>query len=84
MLLGDIYKHKEKRSIIQIDSFATPMENRQGEFVIVFREINENRCPSLLNKYGTQEEIENEYELLVPQEDLKQYDDWDDIFDKIK
>ena len=40
MKLGDIYKNKENNSIIQIDSFATPL----GRFceekpIIVFRKI---------------------------------------------
>ena len=57
--------------------------------IIVFRRIEkhndfENGYCSSFNKYGTQEEIESEYDLLVSQEELKQYDDWNDIFDKVK
>ena len=59
MKLGDIYKNKENNSIIQIDSFATPM----GRFceekpIIVFRKIESETgsCPNF-NGYGTQEEI---------------------------
>lgn len=37
-----------------------------------------------LNGYGTKEEIEEEYDLLVKQEDLDKYNDWDEIFDLIK
>lgn len=33
------------------------------------------------NGYGLQEEIEKEYELLVPQEKLSEYDDWDKVFE---
>ena len=33
---------------------------------------------------GTQEEIETEYELLVSQEDLINYSNWDEIFQLIK
>lgn len=85
MKLGDVYKHKEDDSIIQIDSFATPMGNFfEGESIIVFRQIEKHNkfeigsCPSF-NGYGSQEEIENEYELLVSQEDLKNYSDWNEI-----
>ena len=89
MKLGDIYKHKENNSIIQIDSFATPM-GRFGEVksIIVFRQIEKHNefeigsCPSF-NGYGSQEEIENEYELLVSQEDLSNYSDWDEIFNLV-
>lgn len=37
-----------------------------------------DHCPSF-NGYGSQEEIENEYELLVPQEELSNYSDWNEI-----
>ena len=90
MKLGDIYKNKENNSIIQIDSFATPM-GRFGEekTIIVFQQIERHNefeicsCPSF-NGYGTQEEIEAEYELLVSQEDLINYSNWDEIFQLIK
>ena len=86
MKLGDIYKHKENNSLIQIDSFATPMGRfGEGESVIIFRQIEKHNefeigsCPSF-NGYGSQEEIESEYELLVSQEELSNYSDWDEIF----
>ena len=89
MKLGDIYKHKENNSIIQIDSFATPMGRfGEGKNIIVFRQIEKHNefeigsCPSF-NGYGSQEEIENEYELLVSQEDLSNYSDWDEIFNLV-
>ena len=89
MKLGDIYKHKENNSIIQIDSFATPMGRFfEGESIVVFRQIEKHNkfeigsCPSF-NGYGSQEEIENEYELLVSQEDLSNYSDWDEIFNLV-
>ena len=84
MKLGDVYKHKENNSIIQIDSFAAPMGKfGEGESIIVFRQIERHNefeigsCPSF-NGYGTQEEIETEYELLVSQENLSNYSDWDE------
>ena len=86
MKLGDIYKNKENNSIIQIDSFATPM----GRFceekpIIVFRKIeSEIGSCSSFNGYGTQEEIEAEYELLVPQKELNNYCGWEEIFRLIK
>lgn len=36
------------------------------------------------NGYGSQEEIESEYELLVPQEKVKNYSDWNEIFDMVE
>ena len=87
MKLGDVYKHKDNNSIIQIDSFATPMGRfLEEESIIVFRQIEKHNefeigsCPSF-NGYGSQEEIENEYELLVAQEDLSNYSDWNEIFE---
>ena len=86
MKLGDVYKHKENNSIIQIDSFATRMGKfGEGDSIIVFRQIekhNEFEIGSCLsfNGYGSQEEIEKEYELLVPQEKFCEYQDWNEIF----
>ena len=89
MKIGDIYKNKENNSIIQIDSFATPMGRFCGEkIIIVFQQIEKHNefeicsCPSF-NGYGTQEEIEAEYELLVQQEELSNYSDWGEIFQLI-
>ena len=90
MKLGDIYKNKENNSIIQIDSFAAPMGKfGEGESIIVFRQIERHNefeigsCPSF-NGYGTQKEIETEYELLISQENLSNYSDWDEIFQLIE
>ena len=90
MKIGDIYKNKENNSIIQIDSFAAPMGKfGEGESIIVFRQIERHNefeigsCPSF-NGYGTQEEIEMEYELLVSQENLSNYSDWDEIFQLVE
>lgn len=89
MKIGDIYKHKENNSIIQIDSFATPMGKIcVGERIIVFQSVEKHNkyeigsCP-YYNGYGSQEEIEKEYELLVPQEDLSNYLDWNEIFELV-
>ena len=91
MKLGDIYKHKQNDSIIQIDSFATPMGRYvdRDSFIIVFRQIekhNEFEIGSSPNDngYGSVEDIEKEYELLVPQENLKDYSSWNEVFELIK
>lgn len=90
MKLGDIYKHKENNSIIQIDSFATLMGKfTEEKSIIVFRQIEKHNefeigsCPSF-NGYGSQEEIETEYELLISQEDLSNYSDWNEIFELVE
>lgn len=87
MKLGDVYRNRENNSVIQIDSFATPMGRfGEGDFIIVFRQIEKHNeyeigsCPSF-NGYGTQQEIEKEYALLVPQEKLSEYQDWNEIFE---
>lgn len=85
MKLGDIYVNKKNRSVIQIDSYASPMGKfGGGGMVVVFRHIEKHNgltgsCPSF-NGYGIQEEIEQEYKLLIPKEKLSQYRNWDDIF----
>lgn len=53
----------------------------------MFRQLEEHggvigSLPSF-NGYGSQEEIEKEYELLVPQEKLSEYDDWDKVFELV-
>jgi len=86
MNLGDIYKHKENNSLIQIDSFATHLgKSDNNSLIIVFRQIEKHNeyeigsCPSF-NGYGSLEEIENLYEILVTQNDLKKYSNWHEIF----
>ena len=91
MKLGDIYKNKQDDSIIQIDSFATQMGRYVNEdsLIIIFRQIEKHNefeigsSPSD-NGYGSQEDIEKEYELLVPQEKLKDYSSWNKIFELIE
>lgn len=85
MTLGDIYINKEDKSIIQIDSFASHMGDFLKGHIVVFRQLEKHgdligSLPSF-NGYGSQEEIETEYELLVPQEKLSKYNDWDKIFE---
>lgn len=91
MKLGDIYKHKQNDSIIQIDSFATPINGfvSKDNFLIIFRRIEKHNefeigsNPSS-NGYGTIEEIKKEYELFIPQEELINYSDWNEIFSLIE
>ena len=44
MNLGDVYRHKENNSIIQIDSFANPMGHfvRKDKFIIIFKQIEKH------------------------------------------
>lgn len=89
MTIGDIYKSKKDDSIIQIDSFAKKdLKDKKEEFIIVFKRIEKNlniygSCPSF-NGYGTKEEIEDEYELLVSAFDIRNYYDWNQIFELLK
>lgn len=90
MKLGDVYRHKENNSIIQIDSFATQMGKiGEGDSIIVFRQIERHNefeigsCPSF-NGYGTREQIEKEYEMLVPQDKINEYQNWNEIFKLLK
>ena len=89
MKIGDVYTHKQNNSIIQIDSFATHICGLRHDFIIVFKHIEKHNkfeigsCPSF-NEYGSQEEIEKEYELLVSQEKLSEYQDWNEIFKLLK
>lgn len=90
MKLGDIYVNKENKSIIQIDSFASHMNDLGSDtIIIVFTKIEKHNefeigsCPSF-NGYGSKKEIEEVYDLLVPQEELKNYNDWNEIFELVK
>ena len=89
MKLFDVYVHKKNKNIIQIDSFATHINDNAGDFIIVFSNIEKHNeyeigsCPSF-NGYGSCEEIEKEYELLVSADDLKKYSSWNEIFDLVK
>lgn len=85
MKLSDVYKHKDSKKLIQIIAFATPMGRMQGEgLIIVFSQLHKMNervvtTPSQYG-YGTEEEIEEEYELFLPQEEVRKYDHWDEIF----
>jgi len=76
MNLGEIYKHKKNNRIIQIDSFAFNTDERYlGNSIIVYKNIEKHGkyqigSSTCWNGYGTKEEIENEFELLVSQDDL--------------
>ena len=89
MKLGDIYKHKTENNLIQIDSFASHINDiNPFKTIIVFANISKSMgmygsCPSF-NGYGTKEVIEEQYELLVPEEELEKYNSWEEIFELIK
>lgn len=89
MKLGDIYISKNQNKLIQIDSFATHMNKFRDGFIIVYLNIEKHNefeignSPSF-NGYGTQEEIEAEYELLVSEDNLRNYQSWNEIFDLMK
>lgn len=89
MQLGDVYKHKINKDIIQIDSFATRITSISNtDMIIVCANISNcggewGYLPSF-NSYGTQEEIEGLYELFISAEDLKKYNSWEDMFEKNK
>lgn len=89
MKLRDIYKHKTENNLIQIDSFASHINDiNPFKTIIVFANISKSMgmygsCPSF-NGYGTKEEIEEQYELLVPEEELEKYNSWEEIFELIK
>lgn len=86
MRLSDIYKHKETNEIIQIDSFATGIGKRTDMVIVFTRMFNDGMmigsCPSF-NGYGTREEIESKYELLVDQDNIRDYKSWDEIFELV-
>jgi len=86
MRLFDVYVNKKnKKDIIQIDSFATHISDSSSD-IVVYRNIEKHNeyeigsCPSC-NGYGSSEEIEKEYKLLVSTNDLSKYDSWNDIFE---
>lgn len=88
MTLGDIYINKENKSIIQIDSYASPMGDFLKGHIVVFRQLEKHgdvigSMPSF-NGYGSKEEIESEYELLISQEELDEYGAWNEIFELAK
>lgn len=89
MKLGDIYVHKTEGNIIQIDSFASHIkEFNPFKTIIVFSNIVKSMgmygsCPSF-NGYGTQEEIEEEYTLAVPQEELCNYSSIEEVVEYIR
>lgn len=86
MKLGDLYIHKEKRNIIEIESYASHIkEVNPFTTIVVFANICKSMgtygsCPSF-NGYGTVEEIEKEYELAIPQEKLIEYSSFDEVID---
>lgn len=81
MEIGQVWKHKEKDKHILIDSFATTINKSESrDMIIVCQQIIQQGCqkgfaPSFA-LYGTQAEIEGEYELFKEREDAQ---GWFDI-----
>jgi len=89
MRLNDVYKHKTKNKLIQIDSFATPMGKFPSrEMIIVFSQFYKEGNKILATQsqygYGSEEEIEKEYELFVPEYELHNYDSWSELYKKLE
>lgn len=86
--IGDIFVHKKYKSMIQIDSFACHI-NYAKDILIVYRHIEKSNCDMSVgisipafNGYGSEKEILEQYELLVPVEKLEDYN-WEDIFNMV-
>ena len=79
MKLGDVYINKKDKSIIQIDSYATHMRNFPEKSIVVFRQMERHNAYEI----GSVPSFK-EYELLVPQEKLKNCSDWNEIFDMVE
>lgn len=90
MKLRDIYKHKKYNNFIRISSFATPINKsldfKEDLYIIVENlqviDGNVSSCPSF-NMYGTQEDIEQDYELYRDADTIT-WDTYEEVFDKIK
>lgn len=89
MKIGDIYKHKDTGHLIQIDSFASHIKSENPfDNIIVFANIAKvagvyGSCPSF-NGYGSQEEIEAEYDLAVSHENTINFTSWEEIINHIE
>lgn len=89
MKIGDIYIHKVDGNIIQIESFARHVAIfNPFETIIVFANIIKTLggygSSPTFNGYGSQNEIEEQYKLAIPQEELKNFDSWHEIMNHIK
>jgi hypothetical protein len=88
MKIGDVYIHKTKGNIIQIDSFVQRMNDVHSQLFVVYANIERHNeyeigsCPSR-NGYGSREEIEREYDLLVSEKDLEKYANWEEVFELV-
>lgn len=90
MKLFDVYKKKGGKQIIQIECFANHINrDKDKDMLIIYSHIGRSAdgrigsAPSF-NAYGTLEEIEEKYELLVSQDDLREYDSWEDILSLVE
>jgi len=89
MRLFDLYKHKESSKIIEIIGFATPMGKFPHKTLkVVFQEIllfgDKARTLTHNMGYGTEKEIEEEYDFAMSHEDAYKIGEWKDIIEAIK
>jgi|GEM_PF-1952948 len=88
MRIGEIYKSKESHRIIQIDSYAMHVDSLDiSTSIVVFTRIQEidgrHVTNPMLNGYGTKDEIEKEYDLILSAEDIMSCEGYDDIIELI-
>ena len=87
MRIGDIYKHKKEDIFIRINSFATHMGNSLSKKIVVFGTINKDNNNYMymypdLSGFGTQEEIENIYSLVISSDNVEK-SKWEDIIETL-
>lgn len=84
MKLGDIYVHNKDKYLIQIDSYATHLNNVNDNMIIVYNVIDPSgfNCISF-NGYATKSELEDNFSLLVHQTELYKYNSWSEIYNLI-
>lgn len=86
MKLGDVYINKNTKDIIQISCFARHMNKWDDGFLIIYENVFNNggmigTSPSDCGYAKSPSEIEDEYELLVPQSELPKYETWEEVFE---
>jgi hypothetical protein len=87
--LFDLYKHKESSKIIEIIGFATPMGEFPAETLkVVFQEIvlfgYKARYLTHNMGYGTENEIEKEYDFAMSNDEAYKIGEWKDIMREIR
>ena len=80
---------KLNNNLIQINGFANPMDSSNcSKSIVIFSNISKSLGIQgnniNFNLYGTQKDIEKQYELFIKQEDIYKYNSWDEIFNLVK